>query len=306
MLSKMLNMIPDAFAKTKESNFGKVFIILSNELEKAKQAAETIEEWRDIDLAEGKTLDRIGNDYEQHRGQDGDSLYRFMIKSKIEQSQSNGTFNELINVICRTINCQPEDVNIVAGRFYDALGNYTGEPLAIEINSVPMRFFVDSGIKVSAFIDSVRSSAAAGVRIISISIEYITNVEIQHKRTLYRITYDGFTGDNVYTGETPGVNTIGVYESVSIDLSHENKGFVMQNPLTGEAPFQNTLAAFSINEIEMNQDSDGFVFDSSPEGLTGEVPFQNKLTDINENQSVPEIETTSYAYEVSFSGEDDF
>lgn len=306
MLSKMLNMIPDALAKSKESNFGKVFVILSNELEKAKQAAEKIEEWRDIDLAEGKTLDQIGNDYEQHRGQDGDSLYRFMIKSKIEQSQSNGTFNELINVICRTINCQPEDVNIVAGRFYDALGNYAGEPLAIEIKSVPMRFFVDSGIKVSAFIDSVRSSAAAGVRIISISIEYITNVEIQHKRTLYRITYDGFAGDGSLTGETPGVNTVGAYGSTNIELNQLSKGFVMQNPLTGEAPFQNTLAAFSINEIEMNQDSDGFVFNSSPEGLTGEVPFQNTLTDVNKNQAVPEIETKSYAYEVSFSGEDDF
>ena len=270
MLSKMLEMIPDAFAKTKDSNFGKVFVILSDELEKARQVAEKIESWRDIDLATGKTLDLIGKDYEQHRGRDGDSLYRFMIKSKIEQSQSNGTFDELINVICRTINCQPEDVDIIPGRFYDEMGEYTGEPLAIEIKSVPMRFFIDSGIKVSAFIDSVRSSTAAGVRIISISIECITKMEVEFKRTAYKIKYDGFTGDNSLTGESPDIATIGTLNQRELSIDYTSAGFVIQPPLIGEEPFVNRVAGFRTQS------------------------------------SVPEISTTAYSYEVDFSGENDF
>lgn len=269
MLDKMLQMIPDAFAKSKESNLGKIFILLNDELGKLNGTAKKVEAWRDIDSAEGKTLELIGNDYEQHRGQDGDSLYRFMIKSKIEQSQSNGTFNELINVICRTINCLPEDVDIVSGRLFDNAGGYVGEPLAIEVKSVPMSFFRNTDIKVSSFVESLQSSVATGVRIVSIAIEAVTTLEINHKRTVYKFRYD-LAGDGLRAGETPYESTLGMVSFHDFETAYKNEGFVVQTPLMGEEP------------------------------------SVNRLADINSGFVTPGVSTNAYSYEVSFSGEDDF
>ncbi|MEG3016085.1 MAG: hypothetical protein RR820_05835, partial [Carnobacterium sp.] len=96
MLNKMLSMIPDAFAKTKETNFGKLFIILSEQVNGVTQTVEKIENWRSIDEAKGIVLDKIGADLEQYRGMADDEIYRLLIKSRIIRAQSSGTFDDII------------------------------------------------------------------------------------------------------------------------------------------------------------------------------------------------------------------
>ena len=246
---KMLEMIPEAFANLPESNFGKIFLLLDSQLSKVKETAETIEQWHDMDLAEGATLDRIGEDYEVVRGSDNDYLYRFRIKSKIATAQSNGTFDEIINVICKTINADPKDVSVI---------KYKNEPLAIQVESVPIKYFNDTGIKISSFVESVRAAAAAGVRVESIVIESANFMEIQYKRTLYRILYQSFAGDGTLSGEFPYESYKSGISENNVEVAQEAKAFVIHIPLTGENPFVNTVSDINNKEIEPGYKSESF------------------------------------------------
>ncbi|MCI3027678.1 hypothetical protein LMF32_00820 [Desemzia sp. C1] len=294
MLKKMLNMIPEAFSNLPESNFGKIFVLIEQQLTKVKETAQTIEEWHDMDLAKGATLNKIGDDYEVIRGSDDDYLYRFRIKSKIATAQSNGTYDEIINVICKTVNADPKDVSVIA---------YENEPLAIQVEKVPIDYFNDTGIKISSFVDSVRAAVAAGVRVESIIIESPSAMEIQHKRTIYTIKYGAFSGDGTFSGEFP-------YEILKADINN-NKTEIEQStnrylfdiPLTGETPYEIKLGQVVRETVSNGLKTEAFVIHHP---LNGEEPNVNKVGDFNDNIVSPGIYTKPYAIEFKFSGEDDF
>ncbi|MFL2132998.1 hypothetical protein [Desemzia sp. FAM 23990] len=294
MLKKMLNMIPEAFSNLPESNFGKILILMDHQLMKVKETAQTIEEWHDMDLAKGSTLNKIGNDYEVIRGSDNDYLYRFRIKSKIATAQSNGTFDEIINVICKSINANPEDVSVIV---------YENEPLAIQIEKVPIKYFNDTGIKISSFVDSVRDAVAAGVRVESIVIESASLMEIQHKRTVYTIKYGSFSGDGTLSGETPYEVFKARVSDKTVEIEHATKDSVIVYPLSGEKPYVVNLAQVSKKDIDLNARTDSFVIHYP---LNGEKPYVNIKGDINNNSVNPGTNAESYKIEFKFSGEDDF
>lgn len=170
MLNKMLKMIPDAFSKTKESNFGKLFILLNSQLDPVVKTAEKIEDWRSINKAEGDVLNAIGSDLEQYRGLADDEIYRLLIKSRIIRAQSSGTFNDIIEAICATVNCIPDQISVIAAKeSQDA--NLKNEPLAIVIEKTPLGSLNAIGMNVGTFTKIVEHSVMAGVRVISINLE---------------------------------------------------------------------------------------------------------------------------------------
>lgn len=154
----MLSMIPDAFAKTKETNFGKLFIILSEQVNGVTQTVEKIENWRSIDEAKGIVLDKIGADLEQYRGMADDEIYRLLIKSRI------------IRAICATVNCQPTDISVISA-VESKDTKISDEPLAIVIEKTPLGALNAIGMNVGTFIKIVEHSVMAGVRVISINLE---------------------------------------------------------------------------------------------------------------------------------------
>ena len=170
MLNKMLSMIPDAFAKTKETNFGKLFIILSEQVNGVTQTVEKIENWRSIDEAKGIVLDKIGSDLEQYRGMADDEIYRLLIKSRIIRAQSSGTFDDIIKAICATVNCTPDQISVISAKESRDI-NLNNERLAIVIEKTPLNSLNAIGMNVGTFTKIIEHSVMAGVRVISINLE---------------------------------------------------------------------------------------------------------------------------------------
>ncbi|MGX7417820.1 hypothetical protein ACWOFR_03340 [Carnobacterium gallinarum] len=170
MLNKMLSMIPDAFAKTKESNFGKLFVLLNQQVTDVSSTAEQIESWRSINKAEGVVLDKIGSDLEQYRGLADDEIYRLLIKSRIIRAQSSGTFDDIIQAICATVNCKATDISIIAAVESED-SNLNSDPLAVVIERIPLGALNAIGMNVGTFTKIVEHSVVAGVRVVSINLE---------------------------------------------------------------------------------------------------------------------------------------
>jgi len=83
-LDNILSKLTDAYKKTKESKIGKLISIVSSQLDDIDSTLNRMEEWRDIDLAKGKALDRLGQEIVgEFRGLSTDEEYRLKIKTRI-------------------------------------------------------------------------------------------------------------------------------------------------------------------------------------------------------------------------------
>ncbi|MBC6153410.1 hypothetical protein HB834_17370, partial [Listeria booriae] len=78
-----LGKLSDAFTKSEKSNIGKLFIIVDQQISVLTSALEKTEEWRDIDNAGGKTLNKLGENVGQDRGRATDEVYRVLIRGKV-------------------------------------------------------------------------------------------------------------------------------------------------------------------------------------------------------------------------------
>lgn len=100
-LTEFLSKLPDMFRKTPVSNLGKLFSIPLEQLEKLKATFIRMEEWRDIDHAEGAVLDRIGEEIlQEYRGGATDAQYRLKLKTRIVVNYlSNGDIESIIQLL---------------------------------------------------------------------------------------------------------------------------------------------------------------------------------------------------------------
>jgi hypothetical protein len=100
-LTDMLSKLPDMFKKTSDSTIGKLFTIVSDQIDDLQNTLNTMEEWRDIDEAEGVVLDRIGQEILQEpRGGVSDEEYRLKLKTRIIVNYlSDGDIETLIKLL---------------------------------------------------------------------------------------------------------------------------------------------------------------------------------------------------------------
>lgn len=100
-LNDLLKKLTDVFNKNADSNIGKIFQIVSNQMNDMQSTLDTMEIWRDIDLAEGVVLDRIGYEILQEpRGGVSDEEYRLKIKTRIIVNYlSDGDIETIIKLL---------------------------------------------------------------------------------------------------------------------------------------------------------------------------------------------------------------
>lgn len=98
MIEKMLNRLPDAYNKSEQSGIFKTIKLASDQLAAGEKTLETIQEWRDIDQAQGSTLTKIGKDVGQPREGLDDEQYRQKIKIKIRSNLSGGEIETLNSI----------------------------------------------------------------------------------------------------------------------------------------------------------------------------------------------------------------
>lgn len=108
-LAKMLDMLTSAYTKTDEynarnalspeSNIGKLFAVVDWGFSLIGSNAERVRLWVDIDCAEGKALDRYGENFGVARGGVDDVFYRLLIKIKILAQISGGDIETIISAV---------------------------------------------------------------------------------------------------------------------------------------------------------------------------------------------------------------
>lgn len=157
----MLRRLTDVFRKDPDSNIGKLMAIFAAQLRKLEQTVQRVEEWRDIDKAEGTTLDRIGENVGQSRGVATDEIYRILIKSKIARNLSKGDINTIITVLATALNTDPSEIRIVE-MYNDPIAP---EPAAISIIQLPLKRINEVGMDPTQFARIVQRTVAAGVRV---------------------------------------------------------------------------------------------------------------------------------------------
>lgn len=160
----MIRKLTDVFTKNENSNIGKILLIASEQIDQLNDAFTTIEDWRDINQAEGATLDAIGHNVGQQRGKASDEIMRILIKARVARNNSDGTFNKMIDALARALQTEPSTIKMRA--LYAE-----GEPAAIIIEGIPYSQLNKAGMTLEQFGFIAQKVAAAGVRVASIDIK---------------------------------------------------------------------------------------------------------------------------------------
>lgn len=161
MIADWIAKLTDRYIKDPASNIGKVLTLVSDEVDSLSDTISTVESWRDLQQAKGMTLDLIGADFSQPRGQMTDEIYRSIIIAKIVQGQSDGTYNKMIAAVAKTLSCEPTDIVIQAD----------SNPAAIVIQRAPLTALNTIGMSINQFIQIVEQVVSAGVSITSVNLE---------------------------------------------------------------------------------------------------------------------------------------
>lgn len=167
ILDEMIRKLTDAYNKNPDSNIGKLILIIAEQYDKLHDTLTKIENWRDVNQAEGKSLDLIGKNVDQLRGVAIDEVYRVMIKSKYARNNSKGTINSMIEALTRTVNADPSEIKIRA--LYEDTLNY--EPAALSIDRLPLEALNRVGLTINQFTEIAKRVSPAGVSVSNINLE---------------------------------------------------------------------------------------------------------------------------------------
>lgn len=110
MYKRAFERLPERFRKT---NTEKLYYVLYNDSKDLKQAFDSVRDSRNIDKAEGQTLDLIGANVGQFRIDEDDELYRLLIKTRIIANLSKGdipTINQVSSVLMKEMFLGLEEV----------------------------------------------------------------------------------------------------------------------------------------------------------------------------------------------------
>lgn len=198
MIQELLGRLTDVYRKDPNSNIGKLMGIFAHELERLKATQQRMSEWRDIDRAEGTTLDRIGANVVQPRGVATDEVYRILIKSKIARNLSKGDINTIVRVLSTALNAPSSEIKI-AEKFNDS---FQPEPAAISLIKVPTKHLNEVGMSPLQFGQIIQKTVAAGVRVAQIELTGTFQFSSQYDQLETGPT--GFADEEMTTGGSLG------------------------------------------------------------------------------------------------------
>lgn len=158
-VKQLVSLFTDHFRKDEESNTHKLMQLFSDELQLLEETNNRIIEWRNIDKAEGKALDLIGQNVVQPRGTTNDERYRIMLKTKIARNLADGTINGLIKAMAYALQLDMSEIEITE------LWELLDEPAAIGLEALPPEKIKDAGFTQEQFYQLLKTLIAAGVRL---------------------------------------------------------------------------------------------------------------------------------------------
>jgi len=262
ILNEMLGKLTDVFSKSPSSNIGKLLSIASEQIEEIRDTLNTVDEWKDIDKAKGKGLDRIGQDIvREYRGDLTDEEYRMRIKTKIQANLSKGDI-ETINEITRVF----LDDSLIGTRELWSIEDeiFEKEPAAVLISTKEHTPFP---------VGVIGRVVAGGVNIYWHVIFKTSHISITAQKTSGKSAPFPYAGQ-LYGSDVRKPNTYGVvfpkdltlfteenqgevlYRKVSPDLRNYSDGVrfdesldTLSEPITGDSIFSRCGTFYSGEEV---------------------------------------------------------
>ncbi|HEX3045397.1 MAG TPA: hypothetical protein VHY08_11630 [Bacillota bacterium] len=133
--------------------------IFTQEIDLLRKTKEDIKDARDMDLAAGATLDKIGSNVQQLRGTLKDNVYRTLVKSKIMRNINQGDVNNLIDVIAFSMGGDPSEIEIIEKWTLNP-----PEPAGLIIKP-PIQALLNVGLTAPQFTALMNRMAAGGVKV---------------------------------------------------------------------------------------------------------------------------------------------
>jgi hypothetical protein len=155
ILKDLLKRLPHNYKATTNSQIAKLFGVIATELAELKEAKNDITHSRSIDQAIGQTLDNLGHNVQQGRGQREDKTFRFFIKARIAINRSSGSISDIISIIANLLNIETEEIKVKE--------RLDGEMASIYL-SLPLKAINKIGLKRDEFLIVLNQILAAGVR----------------------------------------------------------------------------------------------------------------------------------------------
>lgn len=198
ILDKMKRFITNNYKTDEDSNIGKLMSIIASEISETENTVMTVDYNRDVDVATGVNLEKIGSNFGEVRGGKSDETYRQYIKTRMRANLSGGEMETLIEVLnvffSGNLKSIEESWNVNDGAIYD------GEPANIVItfystpNVIPYEAIdrvVAGGVGAYYFNEEVRDRFLA------------LNTEIKQWESFYKksgSTYANDTTNNLSEG----------------------------------------------------------------------------------------------------------
>lgn len=158
-LKEFLGKYPSSFITKLGSNNWKLSKFFTDGLDQTKDTLEQIDSYRNVDNAEGKALDKLGDKYGVKRGPADDAFYRMMIRSKIANRKGDTTVNGILRTMQNALGIDVKGVKI-GPVYHDGVQ----EPLSLRLSNVPLSF-ARSEFEQEFMLRQIESIIAVGVRL---------------------------------------------------------------------------------------------------------------------------------------------
>ena len=139
----------DYWANNSDSNLYKLFDSFVSRGNALADKADTVRDWRDISLAQGATLDMIGQDKEVPRVDDDDEFYRWLLKIKAMVFVNDPTIDNIEKIVMSVFDTSNFDLELEPGK--------SGVKITLPASVLPQDLN-----KRSILLDYIQSLPAAG------------------------------------------------------------------------------------------------------------------------------------------------
>jgi len=154
----LIRRLPDTYAKEKSSRLFRLFRVIAAEFAQVREALQTTERNRDIDQASGATLDMLGANVGQDRGQVSDYTYRGLIKGRIARNLSSGDVDDIKQIVSVMLSIPVSEVTVTP-----LWRRIEQEPAAVEI-AAPLNALAQYQLPPERWAQIMQLIVAAGVR----------------------------------------------------------------------------------------------------------------------------------------------
>lgn len=154
---KVMNRITDNYNRNENSNISKMMKLAANHIQENEELLQQLSDWRDIDQAEGVTLDYIGRNIGQDRMGFDDLVFRVLLKSRIIRNNSDGSIPTILKFLSFILGVDKQYIKIQEKW-------KTGKPVGMYIE-IDIEYAVAIGIPLEEFGAIVNSMVVGGVHV---------------------------------------------------------------------------------------------------------------------------------------------